>query len=180
MKHKLFILISFILWSGMAFGQEKVVDSLEIKRIESTVNTTLSDSTLQKITIDSITLSNYFGKEQLYNIKVYLKDKEIVRVSIAEVPFRITVKSEPNGLRDFFIKGSLIYINEKYTNCSRMGSCGCIDIENKLYYKEDTLLGTNTNDFCYSSSIATDWLYNTFKEVYAIAQKHADNLNNKK
>lgn len=63
MKHKFFILTFFIFFLGTAFGQEKVIDSLEIKRIESAVNTTLSDSTLQKITIDSVTLSNQFDNQ---------------------------------------------------------------------------------------------------------------------
>lgn len=176
MKYKFFILTFFTFFLGTAFGQEKVIDSLEIKRIESAVNTTLSDSTLQKITIDNVTLSNQFDNQQLYSLDVYLKDKEIVRVSIAKLPLKITVKSVRNEIIDFFIKGTLVYINEKYTNCSRMGSCGCIDIENKLYYKQGTLLGTITSDSCYGSLVATDWLYNTFKEFYAIAQKHIDKL----
>lgn len=173
MKQKLYILISFILLSGMAFGQEKMVDSLEIKRIDSLVNATLSGSTFQRIKIDSITLLNQFAKQQLYSIDVYLKDKEIVGVSISEVPVKFTLNCGVcNGFTEFFInKGTLININENYSNCSRMGSCGCLDIENKLYYKEDKLLGTVTNDLCYRMPVATDWLYNTFMEIYAIAQK---------
>lgn len=180
MKRKLLVLISFILLSGMVFGQENVVDSLEIRRIDSLVNIIMSDSTISKTAISGIKLSI----EDLDNIDVYLKGNEVVRISLfSSFPVAPTNYRRGSSTINYFINnGNLFFIREQYLDNSRTGSCGTLNIVNKLYYKGDILLETikeETPFRCYGTPIATNWLYNTFKEIYVIAKKHADNLNTK-
>ena len=90
-KMKIYLFIFFILVSGFAFSQrdilvseqEKVIDSMEIEKIESLVDSIRLDKTLQKISIDSISLPGKFSaKEEFYKAEIFFRRDEIVKISL--------------------------------------------------------------------------------------------------
>lgn len=162
-----------------ASKQEKIPDTSEVKRIDKLVNNILSNKEIQRIRIDSIALPNKFDKQQFYNLDIYHKENKIVRITASEILPRFFLetgrKSPELEQIDYFInRKGLYYIVENYQNCSRMGSCGCIRIVNKIYYRKNKILGTITNDFCYQTPIKIDWLYGKFEKIYKIARERME------
>ena len=73
-------------------------------------------------------------------------------------------------LVDYFLKNNkLIFVDEKYTDNSRTGSCGAIEMNNKIYYNEGELIQTRTNGGCYEPRIKLEWLDSIFEKVYQIS-----------
>jgi hypothetical protein len=59
----------------------------------------------------------------------------------------------------YFENRQVIFIIEKYHNNSRMGSCGDLDIENRLYYSSQKLIRVETIEIpfkCYNEEVESD------------------------
>src|SRR5690554_2960908 len=160
MKFKTYIFIFFISFSGFIFGQEKIVDSLEIKRIDSLVNIIAKDSSLKKIKVKSSKIKKSKNKSK-QNITAYLRNKEVVIIS----------SSDKNSSVNFYIdKGKMIYKWYHISEDSRMGSCGSIYGGGKNYYKENKLLASyihQSNDVCFPIWTQTIG----FEEIYEYLKK---------
>ena len=169
-----------ILLSGFAFGQNEtsvseqgmVIDSIKVKNIENLVDSIRHDETLGKISIDSISLSSKFNSEhEFHKVDIYYKGNEIVRITLAQSGINFAFQYSVGGsVVDYFLdKDKLIYADEKYTDNSRTGSCGAIEIQNNFYYSEDELIQTRTNGACYEPHIKLEWLYGNFEKAYQIS-----------
>lgn len=176
MRIETFIFLFAILLPGIIFGQstfeskqENVYDSLPIENIQSLVDSIRLDRNLEILSIDSVSFSSKFPEDTvLFNVDIHQKGNEIVRISLSSCGTQI---SAPYGIGHsrihyFLDKNQLIFVEEKYTDRSRMGSCGTLSIENRLYYQEGSLLKAfiiESPFTCYSSPIKTDWLFENFK-----------------
>ena len=179
-KMRIYSFIFAILLSEFTFGQnhifvseqEMVIDSLEINNIENIVDSIRLDKTLQKISIDSISLSSKFSNEQKFHeVDIYYKGNEIVRIILSQSDFNLAFQYSVGGSSvDYFLENSkLIFADEKYTDNSRTGSCGAIEMQNNFYYDENELIQTRTNGECYQPHIKLEWLYANFERVYQIS-----------
>ncbi len=177
---RIYSFIFAILFSGFAFGQNEtfvseqgmVLDSLEIKNIENLVDSIQLDETLRKICIDSISLAGKFNDEQeFHEVDIYYKGNEIVRITLSQSGINLAFQYSVGGsVVDYFLdKNKLIFADEKYTDNSRTGSCGAIDMQIKLYFSKDELIQTRTNGECYEPRIKLEWLYGNFEKAYQIA-----------
>ncbi len=175
-----YLFIFAILLSGFAFSQKenfiseqgKVIDSLEVKNIENLVDSLRIDTTLIKISIDSISLPTKFSNEQnLFEADIYYKSNEIVRITLSQSGINFAFQYSVGGsIVDYFLKNNkLIFVDEKYTDNSRTGSCGAIEMNNKIYYNEGELIQTRTNGGCYEPRIKLEWLDSIFEKVYQIS-----------
>ena len=169
-----------IILSGFAFSQNKtfiseqgkVIDSIEIKNIENLVDSIRIDKTLIKISIDSISLpSKFSNKQELYEADIYYKSNEIVRITLSQSGINFAFQySVGSSIVDYFLKNNkLFFVDEKYTDNSRTGSCGAIEMHNKFYYNEGELIQTRTNGVCYEPRIKLEWLDSIFEKVYQVS-----------
>jgi hypothetical protein len=179
-KIKTYSFIFAILFSGFTFGQKetfvseqgKAVDSLEIKNIESLVDSIRLEKTLQKISIDSISLpGKFYDEQEFYKVDIYYRGNEIARITLSPFGINFAFQYSVGGsIIDYFLENKkLIFAEEKYTDNSRTGSCGAIEMHNKLYYNEGELIQTRTNGGCYETRIKLEWLYRNFEKVYQIS-----------
>ncbi len=177
---RIYSFIFAVLFSEFTFGQnesfvseqEMVIDSLEINNIENIVDSIRLDTTLQKISIHSISLSSKYSDEQeLHEVDVYFKGNEIIRISLSPSGLNLAFQYSVGGsIVDYFLKNNkLIFADEKYTDNSRTGSCGAIEVQNNFYYNKDELIQTITNATCYEPRIKLEWLYGNFEKAYQIS-----------
>ena len=175
-----YLFIFPILFSGFAFGQEvalvskqgKVTDSLEIKSIANSVDSIRLDNTLQIISLDSILLSSKYSKQlECHKLDIYCRGSEILRITISESGINLAFEYSVGGsIVDYFLeKNKLIFADEKYTDNSRTGSCGAIEMQNKLYFSNNELIQTRTIGGCYEPRIKLEWLYGNFEKAYQIS-----------
>ena len=178
---KIYLFIFFILVSGFAFSQrdilvseqEKVIDSMEIEKIESLVDSIRLDKTLQKISIDSISLPGKFSaKEEFYKAEIFFRRDEIVKISLNPILPYIKVDISSSSIDYFLDHNKLIYICETFSDNSHPGLCGEIEKENGFYNYEDNLVekvvSTCTHTCC-EKFIEMNWLMDIYYQVYKIS-----------
>lgn len=175
---RLHLILFFILLAGTAYCQTLSQKDQElVEQINNYMDAISNDSSLQKIVIDSVLLIDKFDSSKAYyKVNVYLKDKEIVRMIL--IPFNgvsFAYYTTSNSAIDCFIteQGPKCII-ESYANSSRMGSCGMLNIENRVYYHKGEVLTTKISEqpfACYHNKIQLEWLYNNYLIAYNEALK---------
>lgn len=173
MKIKTYILTFFILISGFVFGQDMIVDSLEINRIDRLVNEIRNDSSIKIIQLDDVKMLNRFNKKAHHMVSVRLKNNEIVQIDLTD-------SSEAPRLADFnvmsisFIRttyfideNNLIYAEENYNRT-----------KNKLYYKNAEIIKSVSNDDIINNDYLLNYvienkeqIYKNFKKIYKVSKR---------
>jgi hypothetical protein len=184
-KSKTNILLFAILFPGFAIGQNNLgseqgdtYDPLDIENIQSTVDSIRLEKNLEILSIDSVSCSSKFSKDTvIYNVDFHMRGNEIVRISLSPCGIQILPAHYSIGgseINYFLDTNELIFVEEKYIDRSRMGSCGTLSIENRLYYRKDILLKSSIKESpfaCYNSPIETDWLVENFEITYDLGIK---------
>lgn len=170
---RLLLISLWVCCSAWAWGQQP--DTID--QIDRYVESVRQDTTLQKVTLDSVPLTEIdLSTVKNYKVELYLKDGEVVRLVILPTyPNLMASYAMGGSVVDHYIdKGQLVYTLERYGNNSRMGSCGTLSIENHVYYHN----GEHYNSFtiekpfaCYYDKIELDWLLTNFKKAYELALK---------
>lgn len=161
MKHKLFILISFLLLSGVVFGQEKMVDSLEIKRIDGiTLNITngVKNASFKKVKVKPSKIREDKSRQK---IVAYLSGNDIVMITSVE---------NTSSVYYYFEKGAMIYKSYSiYDN--NHSSCGTLYVMGSQYFKDNELITSNeTSQGHYPCPVILRQTIG-FEEIYAYMKK---------
>lgn len=85
---------------------------------------------------------------------------EIERIAIATKPVSAPFYKGATWL-SYFINQELVLVEKIYSNNNRMGSCGVIEIQEKVYFKNDKplfVIGQETPFECYNTMIDTNTL----------------------
>lgn len=138
------------------FSQTSQDLKLSIAKIEKSVRSIKTDSSLKTTVlhfrdIPSSTIKNFKTYRGPFNqLAAFYSNDSLRRLKIK------TYSINSIETNYFFNNGQLIFIEEKYHNNSRMGSCGDIDIENRLYYNLEKLIKVETVETpftCYKEQI---------------------------
>lgn len=130
------------------YGQEKSIDSVEIKRIDKFVQEITSDTALRKVNFEKLNLED--GEKSPEGIAVYYKNNQIFRISFCYCSANNLSEQIKNGgiyVNYFIDNGELNFVNYQEVDNSRPGSCGYVQINHFFYFKKDKLIQSIVKGF---------------------------------
>lgn len=159
MKTKLYILTFFILLSGVAFGQDNNIDSLEVKRIDSIVariTNEINSGSLQKSKIRSSLIKKSKNKSK-QKIVAYLRNNEIAMIT----------SSENGSTFTYYIdKEEMIYKSYLIIDNSRPSSCGLMSVTGSSYHKDKKIIVSQEKPLGYNPCPVFGTKTISFEEIY--------------
>jgi hypothetical protein len=163
--------IFIIVYAPVSFGQPGQKFNTDLgSLIDKKVMLIRSDSSLKKIVLKRSDIDPGFQKasskrnEQEYYL--YMDHGKIIRLEWSLSIFDFNIFG--NGTSYYFDDDRLILVIESYYNQSRMGSCGGLEIENRLYYSNNKLVKKTVTEkpfACYKNDINVKQIIADLKEV---------------
>lgn len=137
-NHVIIVMLFLNLLQGYGQRTAKIM-----KQIDKIVAATRTDSTLQKAVVDIKRDDSDDEKNPHPQITVFFKDSKISKISFCDncsgSNFLLSLKG--GYLVDYYlVNEELCFVNHRYTDPGRPGSCGYVNIVNKFYFKKGKLV----------------------------------------